>query len=132
MGIDLEKTSASFRARLQVPAEAARARRDYHADHPVPAAVGSQPAPALERGRARERAGAGGGGRRYRVEFTLHCCNPYDWDNAASAIKAVQDALVTEGWLPGDGWRELEGSAKAVKVAHKNQQKTVAILTRLA
>ena len=117
-------------------AAAARARRDRLAlpaerIHPE----GSEPAaaPALACGAGCREKGGTHGGRRYRVQFILYQCQPCDWVNAAGACKQVEDALVKAGWLPdGDGWRELEGSAKSVKVSHKNEQRVEAVLTRIA
>ena len=62
----------------------------------------------------------------------MFCCHPLDWDNCAASIKAAQDALVTEGWLPSDDWRTLEGEAKCVKVSHLHEQKTTVEITRVA
>lgn len=59
-------------------------------------------------------------------------CQPMDWDNAAASIKAAQDALVTEGWLPSDDWKTLEGEAVCVKVKHRKQQKTIVEIEKVA
>lgn len=83
-------------------------------------------------GGKRKRAGNPDCGRRYRIELTVHTVHPTDFDNTTSAAKRLIDCIVEAGWLPdGDGWRELEGEAKAVKCAHKREQRTVAILTRI-
>lgn len=72
------------------------------------------------------------GGRRYRVEYVIYMTRPFDFDNATSATKFTTDELVKQGWLPdGDGWQELEGSAKAEKVAHRSEERTECIITRL-
>jgi hypothetical protein len=43
------------------------------------------------------------------------------------------DCIVEAGWLPdGDGWRELEGQAKAVKVNTRSEIKVVARITRIS
>ena len=55
-----------------------------------------------------------------------------DWDNASGAIKEVQDHMVRAGWLPdGDGWRELEGTARGEKVGHKDEERTECVITRI-
>ena len=136
MGINLENTDAKFRAIVAAgerSAQAARVRRVLDLVDGGIRAPAAKPiaAPALDGHSKRKRASAPRSGRRYRVEFTVFTCYPPDWDGVN--CKAVQDQLVRQGWLPdGDGWRELEGTARAVKVAHKNEQRTEVKLTRLA
>lgn len=114
-------------------AKAAGIRRANNHRREVAAEVGQEPARPLAQGARASGKGGAGCGQRYRVEFTLYSCQPADWDNCAGSVKEIQDQLVRQGWLPdGDGWRELEGTAKAVKVAHKNEQRVEARLTRIA
>ena len=138
MGLNLEKASESLRRRIlaQLTAEdreATRPRRDAVPQDRVPPAERLEPAPALAEGPKREEASpsrrrvrGGGVPSRYFVEFTLYSCRPYDWDNRAAAVKAMQDAMVERGWLPGDGWRQLDGTVRVVKVKTKAEQRTEA------
>ena len=136
MGINLENTDAKFQAIVAAgerSAQAARVRRVLDAVRAVAAEVGAKSATSLARRSRATGTSRKSSGRRYRADFVLYCCAPYDWDNAAGSVKEIQDQLVRQGWLPdGDGWRELEGTARAVKVAHKNEQRTEVKLTRLA
>ena len=138
MGISLEKTDAKFRALVaagEAAAAASRVRRKYHLDvggicppKPEPCPGSQQVGQPKRKGPCRAHSG-----RRYLIQFTVFTCQPSDWDNCAASCKLTQDELVRQGWLPdGDGWRELEGSAKAVKCAHKSEQRTVVVLTRIA
>ena len=129
MGISLEKTNPTFR---RLVAEATGDRRDNHAANSIPAKVSSKPAASLDGNAAGKAAGATGRQPKYRIEFTLYACQPLDFDNATGSIKEILDAIVTAGWLPGDDWRTLEGEARSVKVRHKAEQRTVAILRRIA
>jgi len=116
-------------------AEAARVRRARDNRNTALPTQGTEPAaePQLPRRHPRKAQRPARPGRRYRVEFTIYSCQPCDWDNAVASCKFLQDALVEAGWLPdGDGWQELEGSAKAVKVAHRSDQRVVVEITRVA
>jgi hypothetical protein len=48
-----------------------------------------------------------------------------------ASIKEAQDILVTLGWLPGDGWNELTGSARSVRVRTRAEQRTEIKITRI-
>ncbi len=133
MGISLEKTNPTFR---RLVAEATGDRRDNHANNArLQTAVAKPGASAtLDNRKEGKGSGAAGGrtGRRYRVEYLIYSCSPMDWENAAFSTKFATDELVRQGWLPdGDGWRELEGTATAIKCAHRHEERTVVILRRI-
>lgn len=139
MSLKLENLPEPLRRRILAQiasddAKAAAARRD--ADAGVQRIQTAQPEPAapptLDRNPKGKRRGKESCGRRYRVEWTIYTTQPHDWDNSCAAIKLAQDELVTAGWLPdGDGWRELEGSAKSVKVSLKNEERVEVRITRI-
>lgn len=71
-------------------------------------------------------------GERYRVTYTIHATRPRDWDNLAASCKQLQDAIVDEGWLPGDDWKQLEGQVVSTKCAHKAEERTEVEIVRIA
>ena len=129
---------AEARARNRAARRAARAAAEApaagggdHAVDPVPAAVGQKPGAALVESRRRKAAGARSRGEVYRVDFILYGRQPFDWDNAAASVKEMQDAMVDLGWLPGDDWDVLEGSARGRPVKTEAEERVEAVLTRL-
>jgi hypothetical protein len=93
-------------------AKAATDRREDKTGDSVCAEESPQPAPALAVGRARKQKGSLGGssGPRYHATYYLYSNRPYDVDNFAGSVKAIQDALVDLGWLPDDGWKTLSAA----------------------
>ena len=138
VGLKLNQLDENLRRRIERQirdedtATAARRRENNAGAQRLPAEVGAQLAPALVADAPRQQESARGGEARYRVSWTMFCCHPLDWDNAAASIKAAQDALVTEGWLPSDDWKTLEGEAVCVKVKHRKQQKTIVEIEKVA
>jgi hypothetical protein len=127
-------TRARIVSQLAADTQAAAARRNACADSAGihPSVTEPDAPPPLDRNPKGKRARPISSGRRYRVEYTIYMTSPFDWDNAAAAIKFAQDELVRQGWLPdGDGWRELEGVARAVKCATKAEQRTEIKLKRI-
>ena len=122
-------------ARRDDEAEVATRRRRDCARGPTPAAVRPQLAPSLAGRRPRKptasRGGGGSGKDRYFANYVLHCPQPYDWDNAAGSIKAIQDALVAEGWLPDDGWDVLDGVCWCEK-CRKGEERVEVTLVKIA
>ena len=138
VGLKLNQLDENLRRRIErqmrdEDAATAARRRENNADpQRLPAEVGAQHARPLDEDARRDSQGAPSCEGRYRVRWLLFMCQPMDWDNAAASIKAVQDALVTEGWLPSDDWKTLEGEAVCVKVKHRKQQKTIVEIEKVA
>ena len=138
MSLKLNELDTRLRARIQKQmrdegAATAAARRKDNFDAPrLLAEISSQHARPLDKDARRDCESARGSEGRYRVVWLLHMCQPMDWDNAAASVKGAQDALVTEGWLPSDDWKTLEGEARCVKVSHRKDQKTVVEIERIA
>ena len=113
-------------------ASAAFIRNNCDAGHErLPTQERAQPARSLVRDSPSKQAGQGGGQERYRVTWRLYSYQPLDWDNAAASIKAAQDALVEDGWLPDDNYRVLEGSAVSIKVNTRTEQRTEVTIERI-
>ena len=110
---------------------AAEAGSDHKAAVQLPAKVGAEPTVALVEGASGKTKGAGGCPSRYRVEWTLYAVKPLDYDNATGSIKELQDALVSEGWLPADDYLTLEGEARSVKVDHLYLQRVEVEIRRI-
>jgi len=91
-----------------------------------------QPTRPLVQDTPREQTRPRGGEGRYRVSWTLYACHPLDWDNAAASVKPAQDALVELGWISGDDWKTLEGSARSVAVHSKAEERTEVVIERIA
>lgn len=121
------KQAASKRAREL----AARIRRDGSADGQRVCAAQPGQHNAVASARPRDKKITGGNGERYHVAWTIYTVCPADWDNAAASIKGMQDELVDLGFLPGDDWQVLEGTAKAVKVSTRAEQGVTVAITRL-
>jgi hypothetical protein len=107
-----------------------RRNRDDHTPR-LDTVVSAKPAASLDANPAREKTGTGGVQPRHHISWTIYACHPLDWDNAAASIKEAQDILVTLGWLPGDGWNELTGSARSVRVRTRAEQRTEIKITRI-
>ena len=138
MGTNLNECNPRFRDRilrqLQLDTPATKPRREADAGVSGLCAAVTKPAaaPTLDGHPKGKRPRKESGGRRYRVEFTIYMTRPFDFDNATSACKFPIDEMVKQGWLPdGDGWQELEGSAKAVKVSTRAEERTECEITRL-
>ena len=137
MGLKLENLPPRLRDRIMLQlaregAAPAADRREADAGVPLQATQRQEQPPPLVGGKKGKRTRKASCGRRYRVEFTIYSTQPMDWDNASGAVKELQDHMVRAGWLPdGDGWSELEGVARGEKVAHRSEERTECIITRI-
>ena len=138
MALKLEELPPSLRDRIKrqladEDAATARARRvDQADDARLRPEVCAQPAPPLGRRAEGEAQGEPGRRPRYRVDWTLYSCQPLDWDNLAGSVKEAQDRLVELGWIPGDDWEVLEGSATTRKVGKRKEQRLEVVITRVS
>lgn len=75
--------------------------------------------------------GAGQKSPQYRfiIAFTVFRVHPLDWDN--HFVKALQDMLVSHGFLPDDNWTILEGSVRCLRVSHRSEQRTEITIERI-
>ena len=57
------------------------------------------------------------------IQFVLFARRPLDWDNYS--LKQLQDCLVEVGILAGDGYDQLQGSVRSIKVRSIEEEGTL-------